>query len=155
MRVLRRDDAHHGGGGGDDSGGSGGAGDDAPTWTQVAGCDDCGDCVMSTRADLNTGPPPAGEYLVVVEGYGFSEGRFDLRTECTSVCGGHLDALAGGVCAGYLTCGATVRGDTASAPATSWGNATPDHFYRFELNGDVDNHVFGSCASDSTCTCAC
>ena len=38
---------------------------DGSGWTQVASCDDCGDC--GTQTILDTGALPAGDYLLLIE----------------------------------------------------------------------------------------
>ena len=48
---------------------------------EVAQCDDCGDCAMPTQSILEVELTP-GDYLLVVEGWSNSAGRYEVTMEC-------------------------------------------------------------------------
>ena len=104
------------------TGTDGGFGCPSDALAQLEACDDCGDCALSTRARLTTGPLEAGSYLLVVEGYSHSSGAYEVSLACPSVethdgeCGAHATAL-GGACSGALGCGDSIARDTTGATA--------------------------------------
>ena len=133
--------------------------DGGATWVEVAHCDDAGDCAGSgavvgvdycaeyNRARLSTGALRAGEYLVLLEGYGSYEGAYELSVSCATPCGDALAAL-GGACAGELACAQTVTGDTSGAVSVSGTSGSGDAWFALTLDGPVDELTFDTCASD-------
>ena len=56
-----------------------------------ASCDDCGRCY--DRAVLNSSVLPAGDYLLVIEGYGSSRGQYRVDMNCPPGLVGHCPQL--------------------------------------------------------------
>ena len=97
-------------------------------------CDDCGSCGLQTVLDLDL---PAGEYVLVVEGFADSQGAYQVTMSCSDETQGFLD--------GTLECGTAVSGTTVTA-GNHLGNGAADHIYEFQVDTD-GTYEFDSCCS--------
>ena len=109
--------------------------------TEVASCDDCGDCA-GFQSILDTGSLDPGGYVLVVEGYGTTEGIYNVTTTCANTTADvqFYD--------GTIDCGQLVAGDTMDE-GSHRGHESGDHIYYFTVpDGQIINAEFDSCASD-------
>lgn len=107
---------------------------------EVLGCDDCGACGVQTVLDATlVCNDPQCSYFLVIEGYGGSEGEYNVAMNC----GGDNPNLT---IEGTLSCnGAPATGSTVGASSDT-GTAAGDHLWSFSL--DTQTLVqFDSCAS--------
>jgi hypothetical protein len=86
--------------------------------TELDACDDCGDCGLQTVLDTDL---PAGDYILVIEGYGDATGQYSVTMNCP-INGEFMD--------GAIECGQMVTGSTVSAVSNA-GNDGGDHLYSF------------------------
>jgi hypothetical protein len=108
----------------------------SPTLDQeLIGCDDCGDCGTHTVLDAEL---PAGDYVLVVEGFNTETGAYSVTMNCPDA-GVFLD--------GHIECGDTVSGNTVGA-GSHVGNGASDHVYSFSVTPTVLGVTFDSCASE-------
>ena len=108
--------------------------------TELSGCDDCGDCGTHTVLDADL---PAGDYILIIEGYASSEGDYSVQMNCPATSG-----EVTGFTDGDIACGDTVIGTTVEA-GSHVGNGASDHIYAFSLGADQAGFVqFDSCESD-------
>lgn len=102
--------------------------------TELHSCDNCGDCGTRTVLDADL---RAGDYILVVEGYGAEEGDYDVVMSCPEQ--NFFD--------GAIECGQTVRGSTVGA-GSHVGNAASDHIYSFTIDQGTHLVQMDSCNSD-------
>jgi hypothetical protein len=108
--------------------------------TEVAACDDCGDCEFASI--LDTGGLDAGTYVLVVEGYSDTEGVYTVSTTCQNTTE-EIQYFDGNV-----ECGEVIEGDTLGE-GSHRGHESGDHIYYFTVpEGAPINVEFDSCASD-------
>ena len=108
----------------------------SPTLDQeLIGCDDCGDCGTRTVLDAEL---PAGDYVLVVEGFNTDTGAYSVTMNCPDA-GVFLD--------GHIECGDTVSGNTVGA-GSHVGNGASDHVYSFSITSSMLGVTFDSCASE-------
>ena len=132
-------------------------------WTVVVSNDDSTACVgATTRAYIETGHLPAGDYLLVLGGWSTREGRYELAVACSSACGmtcsrrrqlrgrarvpgqrGRFDGAVPSV----------ARGSTVGAPS-AYGNDAGDAWYAFSLRPPSATSSSRRATRPSTRTCA-
>ena len=101
---------------------------------ELHSCDDCGSCGTRTVLDADL---RAGDYVLVVEGYRYSEGEYSVTMNCPN---------DGDFSDGAIACGDTVTGTTVSA-GSHVGNGASDHVYTFSLSEGTQLVQFDSCES--------
>jgi hypothetical protein len=102
----------------------------------VASCDDCGPCGLRT---VLTQILPAGEYIVIVDGFGTSSGAYTLQTTCPAANAPPPPA------SGYITCGTTLTGSTVGG-TTSVGHAAPENWFLLQVNVS-GSYTMSTCGS--------
>lgn len=108
--------------------------------TEIASCDDCGDCEYASI--LDTGGLDGGTYVLLVEGYSNTEGTYTISTTCQNATE-DIQFYDGNV-----ECGDTIEGDTFEE-GSHRGHESGDHIYYFSVpTGETINVEFDSCASD-------
>ena len=108
--------------------------------TEVASCDDCGDCDHASI--LDTGGLDAGTYVLLVEGYSNAEGGYTISTTCQNTTA-DIQFYDGNV-----ECGDAIVGDTVGE-GSHRGHESGDHIYYFSVpDGETVHIEFDSCASD-------
>ena len=86
---------------------------------------------------------PAGDYILIIEGYNDSEGDYSVQMNCPATTG-----VVTGFTDGDIACGESVVGTTIEA-GSHVGNGASDHIYSFSLSEDQAGFVqFDSCESD-------
>jgi len=102
--------------------------------TQIASCDDCGPC--GTRSVVRVQLVGNRSYLVAVDGWGTSNGAYQLSATCPSISGSQ----------GTAQCGQLVTGNSATG-VVGIGHAAPDHYYAFRAPV-TGTYSFNSCGSN-------
>lgn len=109
-------------------------------------CDECCTvCPCGLQSVLDSGPLVAGDYALVVEGYGTQEGHYTVNMTCSPF-NFRPSVLEN------ITCGATVIGDTSEGFRASntrlSSNSAAEHVYPFSVGpAGVTNIEFNSCNS--------
>eukprot|EP00041_Stephanoeca_diplocostata_P024250 m.608435 g.608435 ORF g.608435 m.608435 type:complete len:633 (-) comp22486_c0_seq3:1402-3300(-) len=95
-------------------------------------CDDCGPCGLQAAATILL---VAGNYTLLIEGYGTEQGSFRISTSC-------------GVPSndGAISCGQTITGSTISA-SDRLGNPSNERIYSVVVPNNRTQVTFDSCAS--------
>lgn len=115
----------------------------------VATCDDCGPC--GTRTVLNNLNLAAGNYWVVMDGFGNSRGSYRLSVSCpgdppppppTSL---PTNPGSSGPIQGTVTCSQVATGNSATG-SHSVGHGAPEHWWRFTAP-QTGVYNFNSCGS--------
>jgi hypothetical protein len=101
---------------------------------ELHSCDDCGPCGTRTVLDAQL---PAGNYVLVIEGYQQSAGDYSVTMNCPGS-GDFID--------GAITCDDTVTGTTV-ASGSHVGNLAGDHVYTFSIPEGTHLVQFDSCDS--------
>ena len=104
---------------------------------ELHACDDCGDCGLQTVLEASL---PAGDYVLVIEGYSTSEGDFTVAMTCTPEVVDIGTMLE-------IDCGGNVTGTTVGGSNIIPGGASPEVLYHFNVGAGQNLVQFDSCGS--------
>ena len=82
--------------------------------SELAGCDDCGECTSRTRTRLVVNDLDAGTYSLLLEGYSSSSGNYNMQILCDG-----LNTTSTTTTLAPTTSGPTTSVPTTSEPTTS------------------------------------